>query len=274
MSHSKLKQRVVDLVVVLGDQRHEIHLPRGRAAISVSKAMQQQRKNVFLLAKWYDNPRLPNNWTKDQWKGELRRNGLNPQILQEGVSARGFFGKKHSFDTVHEALGVRFFVQEQLARPAAAESLVQIQITVITTECHAARSKWIFEHVFEDLQAHATVAIQHVETTQLELQRNEKGRNRLDIEPSTLQRLQKNVGNSIYEYVNRLHNSDPVKHHFKFEGEGASQRTLVLEEPAPAHQLHLQPLSAYTPATVTSAATPPTAPPTAPPAAPPATPLT
>jgi hypothetical protein len=92
----------------------------------------------------------------------------------------------NTHDTIHEAVGCRWLLEQKFEH-LLGNAAAPLHVVVVTSACHHARTRWIFDGVFEDA-AWARVSFDVSDTTATEL-----GQRRLDVEAQIWARQLKSV---------------------------------------------------------------------------------
>ena len=183
-----------ELIVVLGSSDPIIYNSRASHAIKVFLEKIKTNKNVYLMPKFYDD-----SWTLNHFEKTLPCYINN--ILKNGYS--DYYRNGFTHDTINEALGTRFVIEKMFLFGT------KVKLTIVTSECHEKRSRWIFNEIFKDCDC-IDLEFESSLTTFVELNKN-----RYEIEDIILSNQYKEVkkNKNMINFINNCFNS---KHYTYF----------------------------------------------------------
>ena len=141
------------VVVVLGNGSPAVYSTRVRRGVQLFRELAPAYQSARFLCKTYTNRHM---WPRAMLAHSLGVDHSNETAFWRDDVACYYLDHQLTKNTELEAIGVRYCLQ--LLRDAAAaahQPLPRFELRVVTSECHALRTRYIFEAAFEDVRAWA-----------------------------------------------------------------------------------------------------------------------
>lgn len=179
--------KIFEVIVILGNRDPVIYNARASNAVRIFLKKINLNENVYLLPKFYEK-----SWTLQTFELSLHKYKKN--ILLDSISDY-YRNNISTHDTINEALGTRFILEDKYVN---LDTPFVVHLTIVTSQCHENRSKWIFESIFKDLQ---WVKLYFNSSITTFIERN---LNRDDVEKAVLQNQYKIITNEggFYNFIN------------------------------------------------------------------------